>query len=118
MGQNLMQFNSIDAPNLFNCGEGTVASISVFEYKAGAEHSNAIAARWFGREWPESKRDRLIETIPDEAGLSDRWWRGILLKINIRRRSGQVFAEKHRYRRRLGIVLAVFAVGETFQHVY
>jgi len=31
---------------LLDCGEGTVASISVFEDKAGAEKSNAIASRW------------------------------------------------------------------------
>ena len=31
---------------LLDCGEGTVASVSVFEDKAGAVQSNAIAARW------------------------------------------------------------------------
>lgn len=31
---------------LLDCVEGTVTSISIFEDKAGAEQSNAIAARW------------------------------------------------------------------------
>lgn len=31
---------------MIDSGEGTHASISIFEDKAGAEHSNAIAARW------------------------------------------------------------------------
>lgn len=54
---------------LVDAGDGVVASVSVFESKAGADRSSAVAAEWLTANLPQSLRRGVPEITQGEVVL-------------------------------------------------